>query len=61
MCNLKRIYNAPSYLDTGLRSSICCVEEVSFAEGLTYINGIDTTEWSYKWDEDGRTYRGTYE
>ena len=41
--NLKRIYNAPSYLDMGDEQS---VEEVSFAEGLTYINGIDTTEWT---------------
>lgn len=35
--NLKRIYNAPSYLDMGDEQS---VEEVSFAEGLTYINGM---------------------
>ena len=33
------------------------VEEVSFAEGLTYINGIDTTEWT-KWDEEGEPTEG---
>ena len=52
--NLKRIYNAPSYLDMGDEQS---VEEVSFAEGLTYINGIDTTEWT-KWDEEGEPTEG---
>ena len=52
--NLKRIYNAPSYLDMGDEQS---VEEVSFAEGLTYVNGIDTTEWT-KWDEEGEPTEG---
>ena len=52
--NLKRIYNAPSYLDMGDEQS---VEEVSFAEGLTYVGGIYTTEWT-KWDEEGEPTEG---
>ncbi len=50
-CNLKRIYNAPSELELG-GTSTCGVEEVSFAEGLTYVGGISTIELT-KWDEEG--------
>ena len=56
-CNLKRIYNAPSELELGWDQYCAGVEEVSFAEGLTYVGGISTIVAS-EWNEDGSPSRG---
>ena len=57
MCNLKRIYNAPSELELGWDQYCAGVEEVSFAEGLTYVGGISTIVAS-EWNEDGSPSSG---
>ena len=56
-CNLKRIYNAPSELELGWDQYCAGVEEVSFAEGLTYVGGISTIV-AYEWNEDGSPSSG---
>lgn len=56
-CNLKRIYNAPSELELGWDQYCAGVEEVSFAEGLTYVGGISTIV-AYEWNEDGSPSHG---
>ena len=56
-CNLKRIYNAPSELELGWDQYCADVEEVSFAEGLTYVDGISTIV-AYEWNEDGSPSSG---
>ena len=33
------------------------MEEVSYAEGLTYVSGIQITEWT-KWNEEGEPTEG---